>query len=177
MGCIDQLGLFAMDSDRTRMRLFSLFTSFLVVAGASLVPCTSHAASVSEAEAQSRVRALTNSIEKRVALAVIRHPDTVYRIDEYGYPAWRWRGQDDIGSCVHIDPKSGKPYLENQFARTERSSVPKYIDFGTDGSDWQCRIHVRFLGFDIQRNWSNRACNLRGRALVNQLADTFGLSR
>ena len=125
---------------------------------------------LTEAEALARVKALPDSKEKTVALAVITNPDTAYRIDRYGYPAWRWRGEDDIGSCVHIDPATGQPYLENQYSRSQRSSVPKYIDFGTDSQDWQCRIHIEPLGLDITRNWSNRACHEQGQELLTQVA-------
>ena len=124
---------------------------------------------MSEQAVIERVSSLPNSQEKRLALAVIGNPNTKRYVDRHGYPAWRWRGPDDIGSCVHIDPKSGQPYLENQFSRADRSSVPKYIDFGTDSADWQCRIHIQSFGLDYSRNWSNRACHRRGQELVKQL--------
>ena len=150
------------------------FSLTLLIASAGVSGCTgTQTAQLSKAEALNRVEALADSQEKRVALAVINDPGTQYRIDRYGYPAWRWRGEDDLGSCVHIDPGTGRPYLENQFSRANRSAVQKYIDFETNGDDWQCRIHIERLGLDIQRNWSNRACDQRGRELLDELSAVF----
>ena len=121
-------------------------------------------------DAEALVQRLPEIAEKSVALAVLKHPDTRYRIDHHGYPAWTWRGADDIGACVHIHPETRRPYLETQFARKERTSVPKYIDFGTDGQDWMCRIHVVGNGPEIEKNWSTPACDRQGRKLLGQLA-------
>ncbi|MCP4284489.1 MAG: hypothetical protein GY792_08565 [Gammaproteobacteria bacterium] len=155
-----------------------LVGSLLVLYGCSHVeiPTAASSAPLTKQQVISRVKRLPNSQEKQIALAVIKNPDTQYRIDRYGYPAWRWRGEDDHGSCVHIDPKSGEPYLENQFGKASRSAVPKYIDFGTDGDDWQCRIHVEKFGVDYQRNWSLPACDNRGRELLDELSTALKVS-
>lgn len=136
---------------------------------------TSPEQQMSKEAALSLVQRLPNNLEKHISLALIGHPDTTYRIDEYGYPAWRWRGDDDIGACVHIDPKSGQPYLENQFPKSLRTSTPKYIDFGTDGEDWMCRIHKRPLGIDYQNNWSSEQCHREGRVLTELVASDLAV--
>ncbi|MCP4409384.1 MAG: hypothetical protein GY807_16865 [Gammaproteobacteria bacterium] len=156
---------------------FSLQFPCWLIVGAGLGACTSTTPTqLTPAEAISRVTSLINTPEKQIAMAVIEHPDTQYRIDSYGYPAWRWRGEDDLGSCVHIDPKSGEPYLENQFGKVRRSAVPKYINFGINGDEWQCRIHVQRFGIDYQRNWSLPACDRRGRELLDELSTALKVS-
>ena len=112
---------------------------------------------------------LPASDEKAVALAILNNADSEYRVDHHGYPTWRWRGDDDIGGCVHIDPKSGQPYLENQFPISKRTKVPKYINFGTTGHEWQCRIHQFTIGKEIEKNWSTAACHADGKALLHLL--------
>lgn len=151
----------------------------ILCAAVLLSACATHVdeQQMSTTEAKRLVQALPANSEKRISLALMRHPDTLAYVDYNGFPAWRWRGKDDIGACVHFDPVTRKPYLETQYPRSERTSVPKYIDFGTDSEDWQCRIHVRGLGFDIERNWSDPACHSEGRQLLRQLRQALGASR
>ncbi len=122
-----------------------------------------------QSEALGLVEAPPASDERTVSLRLMQHPNTTLRIDNHGYPAWTWRGANDIGACVHIDPKTLKPYLETQYRKGEGYSSPKYIDFGTDSLDWQCRIHVYGAGVDYERNWSKPECHRERRALVRRL--------
>lgn len=142
------------------------FIVLLVLAGCATSP---DQRSYTEEDIIPRVHALPSGTEKRIAIAVLNHGNTTYRIDRNGYPAWRWRGENDIGACVHIDPKTGKPYLETQYPRGVQSSAPKYIDLGTDGEDWQCRIHVHYGLVEYEKNWQGAECQREGRALANQL--------
>lgn len=71
---------------------------------------------------------------------------------------------------MHIDPKTKLPYLENQFSRSQRSDVPKYIDFGADGTNWMCRIHTWRLGTEIEKNWSSDVCHREGKRLLKLIA-------
>ena len=107
----------------------------------------------------------------------MNNPNSKYRIDHHGYPTWRWRGKDDLGSCVHIDPQTLKPYLENQFSRANRTDVPKYIDFGTDGQDWMCRIHHFNLTGEVTKNWSSEQCHRDGKRLLGILDKVLGKSK
>lgn len=125
------------------------------------------------AEIIPRVQSLPAGTEKRIALAVLTHPDTNQYIDRHGYPAWRWRGADDIGACVHIDPKTEKPYLETQFPRSHQSEAPKYIDFGTDGRDWQCRIHIHHGLLEYEKNWPGVQCHREGKELLKLLSEAL----
>ncbi len=116
------------------------------------------------------VRNLPAGSEKRIALAVINSPASTYRIDRHGYPAWRWRGADDIGACVHIDPKTGAPFLETQYPLSLRTNIQKYIDLGTDGVEWMCRTHIQKGPFDYEYNWSTAECDREGRVLLKLLS-------
>jgi len=122
------------------------------------------------------VNDLPDNSEKAVSLAILNNPTTKYRVDHHGFPTWRWRGADDIGGCVHIDPVSLKPYLETQFPKKLRTSTPKYIDFGTDGTDWQCRVHRFVLGVETEKNWSSPECHSEGKALLKLLQQHLNLS-
>jgi hypothetical protein len=122
-----------------------------------------------KAEAVRLVSELAPSGERAVAVAVLENPKSQYRIDSHGYPAWTWRGQDDLGACIHIDPVTKEPYLETQYPKASRGSVPKYIDFLTDGQDWQCRIHVTVPLHEQEKNWSDPLCHQRGKALLDHL--------
>ncbi len=146
----------------------ALFAGALCIALAGCVH-TAVKQQMSKQEVFALVSSLPNSREKAVALAIINHATTRFRIDQHGYPAWTWRGEDDIGGCIHIRPQTRLPYLENQYPRTLRTSVPKYIDFATDGADWQCRIHTVVLGQESEKNWSTPQCHQEGVKLVGLL--------
>jgi len=145
-----------------------VFTGMLLLTLAGCVT-TDITQQMSKLQVFALVEALPESNEKWMALAIMNHASTKYRIDQHGYPAWTWRGEDDIGGCIHIRPQTGSPYLENQYPKTLRTSVPKYIDFGTDATDWQCRIHRVFLGNESEKNWSTPQCHRDGVKLVGLL--------
>lgn len=149
-----------------------LFVFLLILLSA----CTSKATTqqMEKIEAETLVAGLSTNAEQLVSLAVLQHPDTEFRIDTNGYPAWTWRGKNDLGACVHLDPKTKRPYLETQFPKGERYSSPKYIDLGTDGVDWMCRIHRVGFGINHERNWSNAECDQEGRVLLVRLQQALG---
>ncbi len=158
--------------------MFDFRYLILVLAGTLILgSCTTMY--VSQLMSKESVRSLVNSLpegqEKTVALAVMIHVDTQYRIDQHGYPTWRWRGKNDIGGCVHINPKTKQPYLENQFPRSQRTDIPKYIDFGTDGKDWMCRIHKVRLNGEFEKNWGSSDCHQQGKQLLTLISNELNI--
>ena len=151
--------------------LTALIAVLVLLPGCIVVPTNQK---MSRQTVEQLVKNLPAGSEKRVSLAVLGRPDTAYRIDHNGYPTWRWRGTDDIGACVHIDPETGKPYLETQYSSAKRNATPKYIDFGTDGQNWMCRIHIQRLGINYERNREGPHCEREGRALVTELMQALG---
>ena len=122
-----------------------------------------------QADAVAKVAALVPSGEKAIAVAVLESPRSFYRIDNHGYPAWTWLGEDELRAGLHIDPQTQEPYLETQYPKTNRGSVSKYIDFGTDGQDWQCRVHVTVPLHEQEKNWSDPLCHQKGKELLDLL--------
>ena len=117
-----------------------------------------------------RVEALPDSKSKSVSLALLNRPETQFYIDEHNLPAARWRGADDLGSCVHVRPDTQEIYLENQYARANRKSkVPKYIQFDHKGP-WHSRRHNSLDKIrGTEKNWIDANSETDGQALLDEL--------
>lgn len=122
-----------------------------------------------------KVNHFPSSKSKQVSLALLRNGSTYFYVDENGLPAARWRGEDDLGSCVHIRPDTGLPYLENQFPLSLRDGkAPKYIQFGHEGA-WYSRRHNgldKALG--TEKNWIDDNSERDGQALLDLLIPALG---
>ena len=130
-----------------------------------------------QAEAVNKVAALVPSGEKTIAVAVLESPNSLYRIDNHGYPTWIWQRTDGLGAAVHIDPQTTEPYLETQYPESSRGSLHKYVDFATDGQDWQCRLHVTVPLHEQEKNWSDPLCHQKGKELLDLLLAGFAKER
>ena len=163
--------------DRTvgsRMRAFGA-GGILVIAAAivavSSTPSTAADQRMSKREVLRLVRAAPAGLSKTVALRIIASPQTRYRIDHNGYPAWTWRdgrGNAGWGGCVHIHPRTGQPYLETQFPKERKRTAAKYIDYGMDGRDWHGRYHP-IGNLNVSANWKNRTVHRSGLEVAREL--------
>ncbi|MEM7301959.1 MAG: hypothetical protein AAF468_12805 [Pseudomonadota bacterium] len=157
-------------------RSFVLLSGSLVLSG-----CVSRAGVplVSAKNAIALVQARPESLSRTVSLAVINSPQTKYRVDHHGFPAWTWRdstGDDGYGACVHLEPKTREPYLETQFPKSGRPKEPvspngrspeKYIQYNLAG-DWFGRVHKMFPK-EWEENWRNPKAHEDGQRLLAEL--------